>query len=54
MSGKVSMVKFQRFKSAFNVVWSETVPFYIKSVIQCLEHAECIAIDIFDMLIRGS
>ena len=35
----MSMLKFQQFKSAFNVVKSKTF-------IQCFEHAECLAIDI--------
>ena len=37
------MLKFQQFKSAFNKR---------KTFIQCFEHAECIAIDIFDHCLR--
>ena len=36
------MLKLEQFKSAFNVER--------KTFIQCFEHAECIAIDIFDVL----
>ena len=35
------MLNFQRFKSAFNLV---------REFIQCFEHAECIAIDKFNLL----
>ena len=42
------MFKFQQFKSAFNVVYK--VKRKTLNFIQCFEHAECIAIDIFDVL----
>ena len=39
------MLKFQQFKSAF-----KQYKVKCKTFIQCFEHAECIVIDIFDML----
>ena len=43
------MLSFQRFKSAFNLVLKSNCAFLLKTFIQCFEHAECIAIDIFNM-----
>ena len=39
------MLKFQQFKLAFSVAYIKS-----KTFIQCFEHAECIAIDTFDVL----
>ena len=43
----MSMLKFQQFKSARPSMWYKVK---WKTFVQCFEHTECIAIDIFDVL----
>ena len=44
------MFKFQPLKSAFNVIYIIKLRILVKIFIQCFEHSQCIAIDLFDML----
>ena len=44
------MLNSQRFKSDFNLVEKQNCAFLLTTFIQCFEHAECIEIDMFNLL----